>query len=86
MKYLVESPHTKEECLKELDGLAAKGTEVLAKFSWGCMAGEHTGYAILEADSEAAARNVVPEVVRGKARIHPVATFTMKDVQSFHAT
>ena len=84
MKYLVESPHTKEECLKELDGLAAKGGEVLGKFAWGCMAGEHTGYAILEADSEAAARSVVPEVVRSKARIHPVASFTVRDVEQFH--
>jgi len=48
------------------------------------MAGEHTGYAILEADSEAAARSVVPEVVRGKARIHPVSTFTSRDVEKFH--
>ena len=84
MKYLVESPHTKEECLRELDGLAAKGNDVLMKFSWGCMAGEHTGYAILEADSESAARSVVPEVVRGKARIHPVSTFTARDVEQFH--
>ena len=84
MKYLVESPHTKEECLRELDGLAAKGNDVLMKFSWGCMAGEHTGYAILEADSEAAARSVVPEVVRSKVRVHPVSTFTAKDIEKFH--
>ncbi len=84
MRYLVESPHTKEECLRELDVLAAKGNDVLMKFSWSCMAGEHTGYAILEAESEAAALKVVPEVVRAKARVHPVATFTTRDVEQFH--
>jgi hypothetical protein len=84
MKYLVESPHTKEECLKELDGIAAKGSDVLGKFSWACMSGEHTGYAILEAKDEAEARSVVPEGVRGRARVHPVETFTPKDVERFH--
>lgn len=84
MKYLIESPHTKEECLKELDGLAAKGDEVLNKFTWGCMAGEHTGFALIEAESERAAREVVPEVVRNKARIHRVASFTRTDVEKFH--
>ncbi len=84
MKFLVESPHTKEECLRELDGIAAKGSDVLGKFSWACMSGEHTGYAILEAKDEAAARSVVPEVVRAKARVHPVSTFTTKDIEQLH--
>jgi hypothetical protein len=84
MKYLVESPHTQAECLKELDDVAAKGSDVLGKFSWGCMTGEHTGYAILEARDETEARSFVPEIVRGKARVHPVSTFTPKDIEKFH--
>jgi hypothetical protein len=85
MQYLIESPHTKEECLSELDALAEKGKE-LDRWSWGCMSGEHTGYAIVEADSETAARDLIPTAVRGKARIHPVTRFTPKDVQKFHQT
>jgi hypothetical protein len=84
MKYLVESPHTKEECLRELDGLAAKGDKVLGQFNWACMSGEHTGYAIIEAKDETSARSVVPEVVREKARIHPVDTFSPKDIERMH--
>lgn len=84
MKYLVESPHTKEECLRELDGIAAKGSDVLGKFNWACRSGEHTGYAILEAKDEADARSVVPEIVRGKARVHPVDTFTPREVERLH--
>jgi len=84
MKYLVESPHTKEECLKELDGIAAEGSDVLGKFNWACKSGEHTGYAILEAKDEEAARSFVPEGVRGKARVHPVNTFTSMDIEQLH--
>lgn len=32
MKYLLETPHTKEECLKELDEILAEGRDVLNKF------------------------------------------------------
>lgn len=84
MKFLVESPHTKEECLRELDGIAAEGSDVLGKFNWACKSGEHTGYAILEAKDESAARGYVPEVVRERARVHPVDTFTPKDIERMH--
>ena len=83
MQYLIESPHTKEECLAELDALATKGRE-LERWTWGCMAGEHTGYAIVEADSETAARNLIPNMVRGKARVHPVTRFSTRDIEKFH--
>jgi hypothetical protein len=85
MKFLVESPHTKEECLRELDGIAAEGSDVLGKFHWACQSGEHTGYAILDAKDEAAARSYVPATVRPKARVHPVDTFTPKDVARMHS-
>jgi len=83
-EFLVETPHTKEECMAELDDLA-KRQELLSRFTWGCMAGEHTGYAILEADDERSARELVPPVVRSKARIHPVTRFTQDQIRSFHA-
>ena len=44
-KFHVGSPHTQEECLRALDELLAKGSDVLASYEWGCMAGDHTGYA-----------------------------------------
>ena len=43
MTYLIESPHTKEECLQALDDVLARGPEFLARFEWGCMSGDHTG-------------------------------------------
>jgi len=83
-KYLIESPHTEEECLQALDETLAKGTDLLAKFDWGCTSGEHTGWAILDAGSEAAARNMVPSFLRSKARIVKVDKFTAQQIKSFH--
>ena len=83
-RYFIESPHTKEECLRALDETLAQGPESLAKYDWGCMAGDHTGYATIEAGSEAAARNTVPALVRNKTRVIEVGKFTPEQIRSFH--
>ena len=83
-QYFVETPHTKDECLKALDETLKKGPDFLAKFEWGCMAGDHTGYGVVDADNEMAARNQVPSVVRDRAQIHPVTRVTPDDIRSMH--
>ena len=84
MTYLIESPHTKEECLQALDETLARGPQNLAQFDWGCMAGQHVGWATVNAGSESEARNMVPSVVRDKARIVAVNKFTPDQIESFH--
>ena len=84
MTYLIESPHTKEECLQALDEVSARGPRLLAQFDWGCMAGQHVGWATVNAGSESEARNMVPSVVRDKARIVAVNKFTPDQIESFH--
>ncbi len=82
--YLVISPHTVDECLASLDGIVAGGEGALDNWYWGCMAEDHTGYQIVEAESEAAALSVVPENVREKARAIKLNKFTKEQVASFH--
>jgi hypothetical protein len=48
------------------------------------MAGQHVGWATVDAGSESEARNMVPAVVRNKARITPVNKFTPHQIESFH--
>ena len=84
MTYLIESPHSKDECLQALDEVLERGPRFLAQFDWGCMAGQHTGWATVEAGSESEARNMVPTVVRSKARIVAVNKFTPDQIESFH--
>jgi len=66
-RYLIETPHTAEECLDLIKVLNAQG--YLWNFDRGCKAGIHSGWAILEAENEAQARLAVPPLVRGRARI-----------------
>jgi hypothetical protein len=84
MTYFIESPHSKEECLQALDEVLARGPQFLAQFDWGCMGGQHVGWATVDAGSESEARNMVPAVVRNKARIIPVNKFTPNQIESFH--
>lgn len=84
MKYMIEIPHTKEECLRLLDEQLAKGPDILKKFNYGCKAGDHTGYAIVDVKNERDARDLVPGFLLNKARIVEVDIFTPEVIRSFH--
>jgi len=83
-RYLVESPHTPEECLRALDEILAKGPGVLADYEWGCMAGDHTGYAIVGARSASEVKDNIPSFLRGKARVVQLNKFTPEQIREFH--
>ena len=83
-KYLIESRHTPEECLRALDTVLEKKPELLDKFQWGCGAGTHTGWAVVEASSRGAAESMVPQDIRAKATVTPVDSFTADQIRSYH--
>jgi hypothetical protein len=83
-RYHIESPHTPEECLRALDEILAKGSDVLARYEWGCMAGDHTGYVAIEASSEAEAKKTIPSFLAGKARVVKLNKFTPEQIREFH--
>jgi hypothetical protein len=66
-RFLIETPHREQDCLNLIEMVNAQG--YLTHFDWGCMNGVHSGWALIEADSEAEARLAVPPLVRGQARI-----------------
>ena len=66
-RYLIETPHTATECLDLIKLINAQG--YLWNFDWGCEAGTHSGWVIIEAENEAQARLAVPPLVRSRARI-----------------
>ena len=81
-RFLIETPHGEEDCLNLLTLLNAQG--YLAHFDWGCMHGVHTGWAVIEADDEAAARLAVPPLVRNQARIVRVMKFDAAMLAHMH--
>src|SRR6266536_2265553 len=74
--YLIESPHTAEECLRAMDEVLAQGSDVLARYNWGCGAGVHSGWVTVEAATEVDARRTVPTFVRSKAHVVQVGRYT----------
>ncbi|MCC6502588.1 MAG: hypothetical protein IT362_05560 [Deltaproteobacteria bacterium] len=84
MKYLIQSPHTKQECLRELDEISAKGQKALGQFFWGCGQGDHTGYTIVDAKTEGEAKALVPDFIREKAKIVELIQFSPEQIRSMH--
>ncbi len=82
-KFIIEMPHTKEECLNSMDEVA-KSPEFLSRTDWGCNAGIHTGWAVVEAKDKSSALNMVPSTGRNKARVVPVDRLTLEQINSFH--
>ncbi len=83
-EFLIESPHTPEECTKAMDAIAAQGPKSLDKWSFGCEAGEHTAWAIVHAPNEQAALAMVPAELRDKAKVHKLEKFTPQQVKKMH--
>lgn len=83
-RYMITSPHTQEECLRALDEELAKGRDILGEFDFGCKAGDHTAYAIVDVNSKDDAFNLVPTFLQNKARIVEVGKITPEMIKSFH--
>ncbi|MDO8588376.1 MAG: hypothetical protein Q7T82_15215 [Armatimonadota bacterium] len=83
-QFLLESPHTKEECLRALDELVDKEPTLLKESWFGCMSGDHTEYATIEASNESEVRGMLPEFLREKARVVEVTKITPEEVRRFH--
>jgi hypothetical protein len=82
-RYLIETPHTDQDCHQLIAQMLATG--YLHNFEWGCKSGVHSGWAILEAESEAQARLAVPPLVRNKARVIKLNRFD-DETGSLHKT
>ncbi len=80
-QFLVVSPHTKEDCTKVVKLTLAIG--YLTHFHWGCKAGDHTAYAIIEAENEQEALLSIPTVVRNKAKAIRVVQFDPNEVKGW---
>jgi hypothetical protein len=59
--------------------------ELLNRFDWGCKAGEHIGWVVVEAQDDRTARMLLPAAVRERARVVGLNKFSLVDVQGFHA-
>jgi hypothetical protein len=83
-KFLVISPHTAEQCLQALDDVQAMGSGMLAKWDFGCMDGDHTGYLVVSASSAEEALTKVPESARASAKAIKLHKFSAAELKAAH--
>lgn len=83
-RFLIESKHTPEECLGALDALSAHGETFLERFNFACAEDDHRSWAFVEAEDEAAARDMMPAILRDRARIVEVERYTPEEIREMH--
>ena len=83
-KYVVECPHTPEECTNTLNEVLAQDPKALDKIVWGCGKGVHTGWAYVDAKSKEDALAMIPESGRKSAKATEVSKFTPEQIKAAH--
>jgi hypothetical protein len=82
--YFVQVPHTKEQCLKSLTEMKGKGDELLSKFEYGCVSGDHTAYGFLKGQSVENVKSMLPASEQVNAKIVKVKKLTVADIEKMH--
>ena len=81
-RYLVESNHDAKDCHHVVEQFIIYGH--IINFDWGCQAGVHTGWAIVEGETESQALMTVPSFLRSKSRAIRLNKFTPEKMQASH--
>ena len=81
-RYIIESPHKSDECKHVLEQVTALG--YITHYDWGCETGVHTGWVIIEAETEEEAMLSVPTLVRHEAHAVKLNKFSPEMFQSIH--
>jgi hypothetical protein len=81
-RYLVESTHTAKDCHHAIEQFIYHGH--IINFDWGCEAGVHASWAILESENESQALMSVPSYLRSKARAICLNKFTPEKIRGYH--
>lgn len=83
-RYLIETRHTAEQCLGDLDSVAEQAPSLLQRLEWGCGAGVHMGWAVVEAASPQEVSREVPSRMRERTRVVELRRFTPAEIRGLH--
>jgi hypothetical protein len=79
--FLVVVPHDAEQCLDAIEETIGMGPRFQMGYEWGCLVGDHTGYAYVEANGpQEAVEDFVPYELRDRARVHRLFTIKAEDL------
>ena len=82
--YMVQVPHTKEQCEKIQNEIKEKGPSVMMRFEWGCASGEHIGFARMAGPTADAVKAQLPEGVQKIAKITKVDRPSNNQMEQMH--
>jgi hypothetical protein len=85
--YLVESPHTPEECMASFEEFVKhpRAEELVKNTVAGCKNDNHVAWTIASFADENEARNMVTvETLKKKMKIYPVDQFTLEEMKGAH--
>ncbi len=83
-RYLIETHHTPEQCLADLDAVLEQAPGLLQRLEFGCRTGVHMGWTIVEASSAQEAVRQIPPAMRDRTRVVEIERFTPEEIRGFH--
>jgi hypothetical protein len=83
-RYLIYAKHEPEECIKTLDSYLHAGAHYLTQAEWGCGAGVHAEWLIVEAETDADAILMVPPIVRSSAQLIQLTKYSPEQIRALH--
>jgi hypothetical protein len=81
-RFLIEIPHEAEKvsCALVVQVFLATGSHLLSNADWGCKDGVHAAWMIVDVDSKAEARSIIPPAFRADAKITSLNRFNMEEI------
>jgi hypothetical protein len=70
--------------MQSLDQMKSKGDELLSKFEYGCMSGDHTAYGFLKGKSVESVKSMLPATELANAKVVKVKKLTTAEIEQMH--
>jgi hypothetical protein len=83
-RFLIEVPHEPEviACARAVQIFLETGSHFLSNADWGCLDGVHKAWIIVDLESKAEARSILPPGFRDQADITSLNKFTMEEIDT----
>jgi hypothetical protein len=81
-RFLIEVPHesSKLACARAVAVFLQTGSHFFTHADWGCKDGEHKAWIMVDVDSRAEARAIVPPPYRTQAKVVELCAFSMEEI------
>lgn len=86
-RFIIQLPHESDRtaCIRAIQAIERHGSHLLTHAEWGCKAGVHCGWAIVEVGNRQEAMQLVPPEARQIAVIVELNQFTKDEMASWVA-